>query len=244
MNIYLGTSGFSYKHWQGCFYPLKIPAREWLAYYSTQFNSVELNVTFYRLPQKTVFTRWHAETPEDFRFMLKGSRFITHIKKLASCEQALTELVNRASELKQKLIAILWQLPPSLKADEERLGFFLKLLKKKASRYQHCFEFRNLSWFKPNIYELLKKYKSTLCIADSPSFPGEELLTSRIGYVRFHGGKRLYSSDYSREELWEWAAKLNTWFPALDTLLAFFNNDAEGFAVNNARTLRELLLRT
>ncbi len=239
--LYIGTSGFYYKHWKGLFYPEQLPQSSWLSYYSTRFNCVELNVTFYRLPAKKTFTRWYTETPEGFKFVLKGSRFITHIKKLTDCEQALEQLTAHAAELKQKLLGFLWQLPPSFKIDAERLSSFLKLLGKLSPHCFHSFEFRHSSWMNEAVYNVLRQYNASLCIADSPSFPYAEKLTSRTCYVRFHGGKQLYGSEYSAKELSDWAYKLRSWFSVTDTMLIFFNNDAEGFAVHNAQTLMQMI---
>ncbi len=239
--IYIGTSGFSYNHWKGVFYPEKLPANRRLSHYSSLFDSVELNVTFYRLPQKQTFSRWFDETPDDFRFVLKGSRLITHLKKLASCEQPLAELSSRSAGLKHKLLGFLWQLPASFHADEERLRSFLELLGSILPRVLHCFEFRHASWFAPEILDLLRRRNACLCVADSPSYPSERVLTSRTFYLRFHGGKQLYSSGYSTEELAAWARTAKSWLPHIDTLLAFFNNDAQGFAVRDAGTFRGMV---
>lgn len=242
IQLYIGTSGFFYKHWTGLFYPEKLPQSSWLSYYSTRFNSVELNVTFYRLPAEKTFARWYAETPKDFKFVLKGSRFITHIKRLTDCEQALKQLIEHAAALKQKLLGFLWQLPPSFKADEKRLSCFLELLGKHCPNCRHSFEFRHSSWMTDTVYTVLKRHRASFCIADSSVFPTASALTARTCYIRFHGGKQLYGSDYSAEELSVWAEKIRSWFPFLDTLLIFFNNDARAFAVNNAELLRKLLI--
>ena len=197
--VYIGTSGYSYSHWSKVFYPRELPQSKWLEYYAENFNTVELNVTFYRLPQESAFSTWYKKTPKDFTFAVKGSRFITHVKKLNNIEDSLVLFMKRAKILKEKLGVILWQLPPNLKINTERLEDFLKNLKK----YKHinAFEFRNESWFDEKIYSLLKKYNSVLVIADSPRYPLEEILTADFVYVRFHGGKVLYGSEYSKKEL-------------------------------------------
>jgi uncharacterized protein YecE (DUF72 family) len=242
--IYIGTSGFSYDHWKGVFYPDKLPANRRLSFYCSRFDSVELNVTFYRLPREETFRRWFDETPDDFRFVLKGSRLITHLKKLASCEQPLAELAARSAELKHKLLGFLWQLPVSFHDDGGRLRSFLELLGSVLPHVLHCFEFRHASWFAPEILDLLRRRSACLCVADSPSYPGEKVLTSRACYLRFHGGKQLYSSGYTAEELAAWARTAKDWLPELDILLAFFNNDAQGFAVRDAEAFRGMLHKT
>ncbi|NIM47423.1 MAG: DUF72 domain-containing protein [Candidatus Aenigmarchaeota archaeon] len=239
--VYIGTSGYSYPHWSdGVFYPSGLYQPKWLEFYAENFNTVELNVTFYRLPAKKVFEGWYGRTPKDFLFVVKGSRFITHIKRLKNVEEPISLLFDRALALKEKLGMILWQLPPSLKVDTKRLEQFLKLLKTQ-SKSRYTFEFRNQSWFTDKIYELLKKYNAALCIADSPSFPKEEVVTADFVYVRFHGGTELYGSNYSDKELSNWAQKIKKWTKQNLDVYCYFNNDAYGYAIQNARTLKDLV---
>lgn len=239
--ILTGTSGYSYSHWKEVFYPRDIPQSKWLEFYVQHFNCLELNVTFYRLPQKKAFKSWYRRTPEGFKFVLKGSRFITHIKRLKDCGEALKTFFDRARELKEKLICILWQLPPSLKFDCQRIEDFAGYLK---NNYKNClqsFEFRNETWFQDSTYSILKANNFNLCIADSPDYPCREVLTSNFAYLRFHGGKKLYTSEYSKDELELWAEKIKKWPKKLKLLFAFFNNDASGFAIKNARQFRKIL---
>jgi uncharacterized protein YecE (DUF72 family) len=236
--IYVGTSGWNYPHWKGIFYPQNLATARWLEYYVKFFNCVELNVTFYRLLRKKVFENWHARTPRGFHFIVKGSRFITHIKKIKGVKQPLDLLIDNACGLKQKLALILWQFPPSFKKDIKRLEAFLKLLKKR--RLRHCFEFRNETWFNEQVYDLLREYNFCLCIAHSPRFPCHRIVTADFIYLRFHGGESLYSSNYSDRELKGWA-KFASEFKTKKDIFAFFNNDARGFAVKNALRFRELL---
>ncbi len=237
--VFTGTSGYNYEHWRGIFYPPELAKDKWLIFYTQHFNCVELNVTFYRLPSEKTFHNWYKNTPAYFRFVIKGSRFITHIKRLKNCKESLNIFFQRASLLKEKLLCILWQLPPSLKIDFARLRNFIKLLKKYP--YFHSFEFRHQSWFNETIYNLLKKNKINLCIADSPRFPSQEVITTNFIYLRFHGGKILYGSNYSSEELKVWAKKTKKWLKDVNLLFAFFNNDAYGFAVKNAQEFKRLL---
>jgi uncharacterized protein YecE (DUF72 family) len=236
---YIGTSGYTYDHWRGVFYPEDLASYKWLEYYMKFFKTVELNVTFYRLPQESVFKSWCKRTPKDFIFVLKGSRFITHVKKLHGTKEAVKLFFNRASLLKEKLGVVLWQLPPSWKKNVERLESFLKVV----SHYKvrQVFEFRHESWFCDEVYKLLKKYKVALCIADSPEFPTAEVVTADFIYIRFHGGKILYGSRYSRKEMQEWAKKIKAWTKKGLDVYAYFNNDASGYAVENARELKKLL---
>ncbi len=242
--IYIGTSGFNYKHWSnGVFYPEDIPQRKWLEYYVEHFNTVELNVSFYRLPKKSVFEGWRERTPEDFVFAIKGSRFITHIKKLKDCEAPIELFFNNARGLKEKLGVVLWQLPPNLHADVEKLEKFCGLLKKNrvAKGTKQVFEFRHDSWFCEKIYGVLRRHNFSLCIAHSRRWPYKEVATADYVYVRFHGGDVLYGSNYSDEELKTWASKIRRWSNEASGVFIYFNNDACGYAVHNAKKLRELL---
>jgi len=242
--IYIGTSGFSYKHWSdGVFYPKDIPQRKWLEYYTEHFNTVELNVSFYRLPKGSVFEGWYKRTPENFIFVLKGSRFITHIKKLADCNDSIELFFSRAKGLKEKLGVVLWQLPPNFHANAERLQKFCELLEenKVAKDTKHVFEFRHESWFRDEIYGVLRKHNFSLCVAHSRCWPYEEVATAGFVYMRFHGGEVLYGSNYSDEELQDWAAKAKKWLSENRDIYAYFNNDAYGYAVYNAKKFRELL---
>jgi len=241
---YVGTSGFSYKHWSdGIFYPKDIPQRKWLEYYTEYFNTVELNVSFYRLPKESVFEGWYRRTPENFIFVLKGSRFITHIKKLADCNDSIEFFFNSAKELKEKLGVVIWQLPPNFHVNAERLQKFCELLEenKVAKDTKHVFEFRHESWFRDEIYEVLRKHNFSLCVAHSRCWPYEEVATADFVYMRFHGGEVLYGSNYSDEELQGWAAKAKKWLSENRDIYAYFNNDAYGYAVYNAKKFRELL---
>ena len=239
--VYIGTSGYSYQHWKSRFYPKGLSASKWLEFYSRHFDTIELNYTFYRLAPKKTFEAWYEKTPKNFKFVIKGSRFITHIKRLKSCSKPLREFFKRAGGLKEKLTCCLWQLPPSFKCDLERLDKFIKLLKNNYSFCLHSFEFREKSWFNPQTYSILDKNNISLCIADSPDFktPGE--LTSSFIYLRFHGGTILYGSQYSDKELKSWAGKSKKWLKKKKLLFAFFNNDAKAFAVKNALRFKELL---
>jgi uncharacterized protein YecE (DUF72 family) len=237
MGIYVGTSGWNYKHWKGVFYPQKMPSSKWLDYYTKYFNTVELNVTFYRLVQKKTFENWRKNTPKDFTFIAKGSRFITHIKRIKSVAAPLDVFLNNVVGLKEKLLAILWQFPPQFKKDISRLEIFLKLLTRKTKTRQ-AFEFRHETWFDQEVYDLLKKYNACLCIAHSDRYPCVKVATADFLYLRFHG-EALYRSNYEDKELKHWAKYANRYKDK--DILAYFNNDVEGHAIKNALALRGLL---
>ncbi|MDN5347796.1 MAG: hypothetical protein PWP65_1360 [Clostridia bacterium] len=241
--FYLGTSGYNYSHWRGKFYPEDLSTKDWITYYATRFNTVELNVTFYRLPLAKTFTTWYERTPDGFLFALKGSRLITHYKRLVGVEEALQSFFTRAAGLKEKLGVVLWQLPPGLHADTERLLAFCELLNSHplARVARHAFEFRHQSWFVPEIYDILARYSYALCVADAPRWPQAKEVTADFVYLRFHGSRKLYSSSYTSEELAGWAAQVKTWLAQGRDVYAYFNNDAEGWAVTNACELERLV---
>ena len=241
--LFLGTSGFNYSHWRGRFYPLELPTKEWLKFYASYFPTVEINVTFYRIPRLATFTSWYEQTPEDFTFALKGHRQITHYKRLKDTEAELEKFLHHLSPLQHKLGIILWQLPPGLKADLKLFRDFIAALQAHplASRIRHSFEFRHASWFSPEVYSLLSSAGYALCLADSPRWPKVEELTANFVYVRFHGRQKLYASSYTREELEEWAKKIRHWLEQNLDVYAYFNNDAQGYALANARDLLSLL---
>lgn len=239
--VYIGTSGYTYAHWQGIFYPRDTPQTEWLDFYARYFNAVELNVTFYRILPEQTFKNWYNQTPQAFRFIIKGSRFITHIKKLKDVQESLEVFFKPAAGLKEKLLGVLWQFPPLFQYDLSRLNEFIQLLKKNYGNYLHSFEFRNDSWFNRETFLCLRKNNINLCIADAPHAPGAEEITSSFVYLRFHGGKTLYQSEYSQQELSAWTKKIQAWSKDTDIVFAFFNNDSQGHAVKNALILKKKL---
>jgi uncharacterized protein YecE (DUF72 family) len=236
--IYLGTSGFRYFHWRESFYPKDLSEREWLAYYSKYFDTVELNVTFYRLPTEATFERWQKETPDNFIFVLKGSRYITHNKKLNNVEEPLELFMSGVEILKDKVGVILWQFPPSYKINLDRLEDFLKLLKN--YNYKYALEFRNETWFSQETYQILGKYNACLVFADTPRFPYHEIITTNFVYFRLHGSKKLYGSDYSEKELSKWSERIKKYSTNKDVYV-YFDNDNHGYAVKNALELKRLI---
>ncbi|PIV39861.1 MAG: DUF72 domain-containing protein [Candidatus Omnitrophica bacterium CG02_land_8_20_14_3_00__42_8] len=264
---YIGTSGFSYPHWEkGVFYPQGLARFKELEYYSQYFQTVELNNPFYRLPATKTFQKWFQQSSPDFIFSVKVSRYITHVKKLKDCRQAWQSFISRAVKLKEKLGPILFQLPPGWPVNVQRLEDFLKILsgsfparkapgppkkylpqshpaalkRKLLFNYQYVFEFRHPSWFSPEVYQLLKKYKAALCLADSAQWPYREELTANFVYLRLHGSRALYSSNYTNKELKNWAGQIKKWAKAKDVYV-YFNNDACGNAIKNAQKLKKYL---
>ena len=239
MNI--GCSGFSYDHWRGTFYPDGLPKTDWLEYYAARFSTVELNVTFYRMPEKETFMKWYEETPSGFLISLKGSRFITHVKKLKAPAEPLDVFFSRALALKEKLGIILWQLPPGMKVNLERLSEFLERLR--PYNAQHTFEFREESWLTEKVISLLRKENVALCIADWPEFLKDPPLTSDFVYIRRHGEGGSYATCYPLGALKDDAARIQRYSRQKRDVFLYFNNDAFGYAPRNALELMRLMNR-
>lgn len=241
--LFIGTSGFSYWHWKGRFYPEELKQNQWLTYYSNTFNTVELNVTFYRTVRPSTFAKWSAMVPEDFVFVVKGPRVITHINRLKTDQEALRKFRSSNVGLGEKVRCILWQLPPSFKKDSHVLENFLKSIHEDEvlSKLSHAFEFRHSSWFDENVYSLLSESDAALVVSHSQRCPCEVRRTTSFMYFRFHGGERLYSSNYSNDELEEWAKIIRPEISKGDVYV-FFNNDINAYAVYNALTLRSFIL--
>jgi uncharacterized protein YecE (DUF72 family) len=236
MKHYIGTSGWHYDHWRGDFYPEGLAKSKWLEFYAAHFSTVELNNSFYHLPSEKAFATWKNSTPAGFIFAVKVSRFITHIKRLQNIREPLNTFLGRAAFLEEKQGPLLYQLPQGLKRDDQLLEDFLKRLPPNA---QNVFEFRHLSWFDDEVYDLLRRYGAGLCIYDMPDFSSPLMATSDFAYLRFHGNQRLYGGNYSDSALEEWAGKIA--LLGTVTVYAYFNNDIEGFAIRNALTLKRLL---
>lgn len=241
-SLYIGTSGFSYSIWKAKFYPADLPAARQLEFYAQHFNSIEINSSFYHLPRKTTYECWFLKTPASFRFVIKGSRYITQFLSLKNTEESVEKFFEPASALKNKLEMVLWQLPPQLHADADRLKAFITVLHKNkaAKTKRHAFEFRHASWFDESIYSILKKNNYGFVIADSMKWPSAAAITADFIYLRFHGAPLLFYSDYPDNVLKQWAERAKKWSRGRD-VFAFFNNTAEIYAINNAITLRGLL---
>jgi uncharacterized protein YecE (DUF72 family) len=234
--VFIGTSGWTYDDWYGSFYPEDIKASERLSFYAKQFDTVEINATFYRLPTEPMIKAWNTRLGEDFHLVVKGSRIITHLKKIKDCEEPLERFFERAFEL-TRLKVILWQLPPSLHKDVDRLENFLCLLPKKV---RHAVEFRHESWWDDEVVKTLAKHDSAFVAVSHPSLPEKILPTTDFLYLRFHGQDReTYRYDYTDKELSHWVSAVKPHLRGR-TLYAFFNNDYNANAPRNALTLKEL----
>ncbi len=238
----VGTSGWSYRHWVGPFYPPGTRNDQFLAFYSQHFQCVEVNASFYRLPRPAMVQGWISKTPEGFRFAAKLSRLITHQKRLVDCKKALQSYFEIMALLKPRLGPILIQLPPSLQFQPEVVATFFQLLREAFGEYTYALEARNESWFTREAQQLLEQYRIGWVIADSGGrFPQLESVTADFVYLRFHGPGRLYASNYPEEQLIRYAEKAVHWISEGKFVWAFFNNDVGGYAVNNAQTLRQMI---
>jgi uncharacterized protein YecE (DUF72 family) len=237
--VWIGCSGWNYPDWRERVYPKGVPQRAWLEYYATLFDTVEVNNTFYRLPSRSAVAGWVERTPAEFVLTVKASRYLTHIKRLSDLEGGLARFYDAIEPLVEsgKLGPVLWQLPANFHRSDERLASALERL----PPGRHCFEFRHPSWFVPEVYGLLRERDAALVIGDEPKRPFQtHELTAGWTFVRFHRGRRGRNGNYSRTELEEWKRRIAAWRSEVD-VYAYFNNDWEGYAVENARWLRKHL---
>ncbi len=231
---FIGTSGWVYKGWMGCFYPPGLPAARCFDYYARQFSSVEINNTFYRLPTDRMVQGWRDKAPRGFIFALKGSRFITQMKKLNVPRQSVTAFCRLVAGLGEHLGPILWQLPPNFHRNTERLERFLKQL---PPGFRHAFEFRHPSWLAPEVFDLLRQFTAAQVSVSSLRMPMDLTVTADFIYLRFHGLEGGAAHDYTREELKPWADHCRGALRQGRTVYAYFNNDWNARAPANAREL-------
>ena len=238
--ILIGCSGWNYKDWRGPFYPAKgCPTSRWLEFYAQHFPTVEINSTFYRLASRDAVARWLTQTPDDFVFAPKISRYITHIKRLTDMDQAVERFYERIEPLARspKMGPVLWQLPENFHRSDERLGHALDRL----PPGRHAFEFRHPSWFHDDVYAALREHEVALVIGEDPERPFQTYeFTTDFTFIRFHGGKRGRYGNYSDSELREWADRVRPWARERQ-VFAYFNNDWNAYAIGNARLLTSLV---
>jgi len=235
--LWVGTSGWVYRHWMGLFYPERIRGEELLPFYARHFQTVEINYTYYRLPERSVFEGWRSRVPDGFRFAVKASRYLTHLRRLQEPEEPLTRLLERAGGLGEKLGPVLFQLPPNWEADPGRLEAFLAALQRWPG-HRFAFEFRHPSWLTPGVYGALERAGAALCLPVHPEMPLERRLTAGWTYVRFHAGSR--GMGFGEEELAPWARRIGEWRRGGAEVWCYFNNDMGGHALRDARTLLRL----
>ncbi|HEX6507871.1 MAG TPA: DUF72 domain-containing protein [Chloroflexota bacterium] len=236
--LWIGTSGWVYKHWIGIFYPRNLPASEQLRFYAEHYRTVEINFTFYRLPERSAFETWRTQTPQGFVFAVKGSRYLTHMKKLKDPEEPLARLMDRARGLEEKLGPILFQFPQSWRLNIERLTIFVEAVRQYAGQ-RFTLEFRHPSWLIPEVFDLLQNAGIALCLPSHPQMPLEVRLTASWTYIRMHRGE--HGTGYSDGELMQWAERIRAFLRDGIETYVYFNNDPEGHALRDADRLRELL---
>ncbi|MGH2833336.1 MAG: DUF72 domain-containing protein [Solirubrobacteraceae bacterium] len=237
--VRIGCSGWNYRDWRARFYPIGVPASRWLECYAQRFDTVEVNATFYRLASSTAVEHWLEQTPADFCFTVKASRYLTHVKRLREVAQGIERFYEPLAPLRDagRLGATLWQLPQTFHRDDDALAGLLEQL----SQGRHALELRHQSWFVEDVFELLRNHDVALVLGEHPQRPFQtHQATASWRYIRFHYGSRGRCGNYSATEIEQWAQRLHRW-RATHELFVYFNNDWEGFAPNNALLLGKRL---
>ncbi len=235
-DIRIGTSGWYYNHWVCKFYPANLPKSKWFEYYAKSFDTVEINNTFYRLPKQKSVQRWYQLAPKGFVYTVKANRYITHIKRLKGVSEPLERFFEMAGLLKEKLGPVLYQLPPSLHKDLDLLKGFISLLPKQGLS---VFEFRHKSWYDEDTFKLLDKSGAAFCIHDLAGLETPRVITADLIYIRFHGPTGRYAGNYTKKALQSWTDWIKEHKKEVRSVYAYFNNDYNAYAVDNAKTLKE-----
>jgi len=236
--IHVGCSGWVYKHWRGLLYPEGLPQARWFHRYAEDFDTVEINASFYRVPLEKTFDGWREKAPEGFRYALKVNRFITHLKKLVGVEQEMDRFIGLARKLGGALGPLLYQLPPSLHKDVQRLDTFLARL---PSDLEHVVEFRHNSWYDAEVLGLLDRHGIGFVCHDLRGLLSPRWASGPTAYVRFHGTSGRYHGRYSDEDLLNWADWLLDQVRQGRSAWCYFNNDIHGHALDDARTLKSMV---
>jgi uncharacterized protein YecE (DUF72 family) len=237
MTIRIGTSGWVYNHWREIFYPRDLCQADWLGYYTCEFDTVEINYSFYRLPSGDAFDRWREQAPPGFLYAVKASRYLTHLKKLKDPEDPLERFFERAGRLRETLGPVLYQLPPRWHVNLPRFEHFLAAL---PQGYSHVIEFRDASWLINDVFQLMERHHVAHCIHDMHPLQVPLRITAPPVYVRLHGDPAS-GGDYQHAALEAWARRIDDWRSQRLDVFVYFNNDIGGYALENARTLRKLL---
>jgi uncharacterized protein YecE (DUF72 family) len=241
MTIYVGTSGWQYRHWRNRFYPKGVAQKDWLPYYAERFQTVEVNNTFYNLPEASVFEKWRDETPDDFVFALKVSQYLTHRKRLRDPEEPVERFMKAARKLGDKLGPVLLQLPPRMKADAARLDAALHAFPRSV---RVAVEFRDDSWYGDGVREVLAEHNAALCLPDRDEKTlSPEWRTADWGYIRFHGGRGEPGSAYRDRAMRAWAERIERVWREREDVFVYFNNDANGAALVDAGRLATMLAK-
>ena len=235
--IHVGTSGWHYRHWKGPFYPVEMRDAQALEQYVRHFNTVEVNNTFYQLPAAETLARWRDAVPSGFQFAVKGSRYISHMKKLKDAQEPLAKFLTRVEVLRERLGPVLFQLPPRWNVNVERLQAFLEAL---PDQHRFAMEFRDPSWFDDRVYEALAAHGVSFCIYDLQGEVSPREVTADFVYVRLHGPEGAYAGRYDKNTLAGWAGAVSTWSRQGRAVYCYFNNDQEGYAPANAMELAQM----
>jgi uncharacterized protein YecE (DUF72 family) len=236
--IFIGTSGWHYEHWKGPFYGPGLAGDRMLVEYSRHFRSVEINNSFYRLPESENFAQWRESVPERFVFAVKASRYITHMKKLKDPRQPLAQFMEKAEFLGEKLGPVLFQLPPRWRLNLERLRTFLGVL---PENRRFAFEFRDESWIDDRVFEALSEEGVAFCIFDLDGRLSPQEVTADFVYIRLHGPDGPYRGQYPTRTLAGWAGAISTWSGQGKDIYCYFDNDEAGYAPLDALRLRDML---
>ncbi|MFW6151121.1 MAG: DUF72 domain-containing protein [Chloroflexota bacterium] len=238
--VHIGTSGWHYSHWRGPFYPADLQPSRFLEYYVGRFTAAEINNSFYKLPEEQTLADWRKATPDGFVFAVKGSRYITHMKKLKEGEKSVPHFLDRVKVLGQKLGPILFQLPPQWRRNVDRLDEFLSAL---PNEYSYAFEFRDSSWFADEVNQALAAKNAAFCVYDFDGRESPRTVTADFAYVRLHGPDGPYQGQYDEGTLRDWAGVLHDWAGQGKDVFCFFDNDEAGYAAQDALRLKQMVHR-
>ncbi len=239
--IHIGTSGWHYDHWRGTFYPEDHPGKKFLEFYQSHFHTVEINNSFYQLPKEETLKMWRDTVPSGFIFSVKGSRYITHMKKLKDPEKPVSTFLKRMEILGQKLGPILFQLPPRWKFNPDRLKNFLEIL---PDKFQYAFEFRDTSWFEEETLRILERYKAAFCIYEFAGTLSPRHVTADFVYIRLHGPQeKAYKGQYETRVLSGWAGAFAAWTRENKEIFCYFDNDEAAYAAQDALRLQSMITK-
>jgi uncharacterized protein YecE (DUF72 family) len=236
--VRIGCSGWIYKHWRGLFYPEGLPVKRWFEHYAAEFDTVEINNSFYRLPKPETFDTWREQAPPGFCYTVKANRYVTQAKKLKDPEETVPNIMAPMRHLGPTLGPVLYQLPPRFKLNLERLERFLEVVPRDVT---NVFEFRDSTWYDDRAFALLEQAGASFCAHDMPGLQSPRLALGQAAYVRFHGGVGKYWGRYPDERLIDWAEWMVAQAKAARTVWAYFNNDIDAHAIHDARTLQAMV---
>lgn len=239
--LHIGTSGWHYEAWKGPFYPEEMTAEDFLGYYVDHFQTVEINNTFYQLPEEETFAEWRTTAPDGFIFSVKASQYITHMKKLKDPEGPVSNFLGTIEALGDKLGPVLFQLPPHWNFDKQRLKSFLAVL---PGDLRCAFEFRDESWFNEEAYSLLEKHDAAFCIYHLAGRLSPKRITSDLVYIRLHGPEGAYQGQYGDDALSQWSSDLRRWAEDGREVFCYFDNDEAGYAAQDAQRLEEMIVES